>query len=322
MHSFPSEWGNRIVNKKPAFGISLRTKTFIFTTLIILLIQSLNSGLEIGFLYKNIKENSFKRYMVSGKEMKKKLEKSMLFGLPLTQLNFQKLLKGLPPEDLEDLYIIDNQGAVLFSLFNKHTSLPDATQTISTRKSGGFYWLSFPLMKGNAVSGNIWMVVPSQQIYQKLISLIRTAVKNSILFICIVMPFLYIVLIVRIDRPYRRSIHRLRRSLMDRDRRRLLSTGINPDNLFNAEKKIEKIQSGKWITLDTKDIYSKLAKFVRIGNEGLSADASHPDPGVQKDKLTSIVRDAEEILLKKYFYGTVVKKWQSLQSEESESQDN
>lgn len=247
-----------------ATKVTLRTKIFFITILIILFIQTFNSMLQIGFLAKNLEKNNVNKYILIGTEMKRKLEKSLLFGKPLSQLNFKRLLEGILPEDIANFFIINAADKTLFAV--RQTALPphEFLEKISTQKTENFYQITIPLVKQSKTVGNMITMVSVAHVRKELFLLINDSIKNSLIIIAVVLPFLYLVLSLWINRPYTRSIKRLTRSLLNRDRDSLLSAGINPDTLLEAEKQVNYISSGKWLAMENREVFTELNLFSKV----------------------------------------------------------
>ncbi len=247
-----------------ATKVTLRTKIFLITILIILLIQTLNSMLQIGFLAKNLEKNNVNKYILIGKEMKRKLEKSLLFGKPLGQLNFKRLLEGILPEDIQNFFIINAADKTLYAF--RQTALPphEFLENINTQKTENFYQITIPLVKQSKTVGNMITMVSVTHVRKELFLLINDSIKNSLIIMAVVLPFLYLVLSLWINRPYTRSIKRLTRSLLNRDRDSLLSEGINLDAILEAEKQINYISSGKWLAMENREVFTELKLFSKV----------------------------------------------------------
>lgn len=220
--------------------------------------------LQIGFLAKNLEKNNVNKYILIGKEMKRKLEKSLLFGKPLGQLNFKRLLEGILPEDIQNFFIINAADKTLYAF--RQTALPphEFLENINTQKTENFYQITIPLVKQSKTVGNMITMVSVTHVRKELFLLINDSIKNSLIIMAVVLPFLYLVLSLWINRPYTRSIKRLTRSLLNRDRDSLLSEGINLDAILEAEKQINYISSGKWLAMENREVFTELKLFSKV----------------------------------------------------------
>ncbi len=304
---------------------TLRTKIFLITTLIILLIQGLNSMLEIGFLMKNLEKNYLGKYLLIGTELKRKLEKSMLFGKALEQLNFDRLLEGILPKDIDNLFIVNTAGDTLYAV--RRAPLPPYTfqEQVRTVTMDNFYQVSIPLVKDDQTVGNMLTRVSVSHVRGELAMMIRESVKNSLMIIVIVLPFLYLVLSLWINRPYMRSVKRLTRSLINRDRTDLLSNGINPDGLIQAEKQLDNIASGKWLAVESREMLEKLNLFSSVINAMEKADETGQDMNVALKNLLpreSFARHIEDIgylVSRQEVYNQMVREWKTIQNKPYET---
>jgi hypothetical protein len=216
--------------------MTLRTKIFLITTLIILLIQSLNSVLEVAFLYGHLKETRIHTFRTVGREMKRKLEKSLAFGKPLKTLNFDRLLQGLMPNKLEVFIITDENGKRIAELETPNPSAQSSGDKTPDQTAKESYRIQIPIENNDRVVGYMQMSLSGKAIRSEISSIIESSVYNSLAIILFVLPVLYAVLIWRVDRPYAGQIKTLTTAFELRDDQTLKKEGIEPDNLISAEK--------------------------------------------------------------------------------------
>lgn len=304
-----------------ATKVTLRTKIFFITILIILLIQTLNSMLQIGFLSKNLEKNNVHKYVLIGTEIKRKLEKSLLFGKPLGQLNFKRLLEGILPEDIQNFFIINAADKTLFAV--RQTALPphEFLENINTQKTENFYQITIPLVKQSKTVGNMITMVSVAHVRKELFLLINDSIKNSLIIMAVVLPFLYLVLSLWINRPYTRSIKRLTRSLLNRDRDSLLSAGINLDTLLEAEKQVNYIGSGKWLAMENSEVFTELKLFSKVIAALVNANRTGQSYKValktvlSKKDLEFHAAEIEQLVSNHYIYEQMIAEWKTMLSD-------
>ena len=222
----------------------------MITTLLLISIQSFNSILEIAFLYNHIEENSIKKYRHSGKVIKQKLEKSISFGKQLETLDFNRLLKGIIPTDIENFYILNADKKVLFQPFPDKGLFKSFYEDYNVTQKKRSYLVTIPLENKKATIGNIVIVIPDAQVRSRLYALIKEAVVNFMITIGIILPILYIILIIYIDRPYTSRIKKITKKFQDREYDSLSTEGIELKNLMAAEALIDHISTGNWLKTD------------------------------------------------------------------------
>ncbi len=265
------------------FRLKLRTKVLLITTVILISIQSFNSILEIAFLYNHLESNSIKKYYYVGNVIKQKLEKSMAFGKQLESLNFSRLLKDTIPTEVENFYISDSDENILFKQFEEKQYSNSFLLDFTTTKNNMTYQVNIPLHnKSTKTIGNIVIIISNAQIRDRLYKLIKEAVINFLIMIGIILPILYIILIVYIDRPYTSKIKKITQRFRNKEYESLDLEGIELDNLVAAEALIEHISTGNWLNLDLdKNIENENSITALI--ESMSQD--------EKDTLKEIIRD-------------------------------
>lgn len=230
--------------------MALRTRIFLIAALLIIAIQGLNSALEIGFLHRNLTESHVGQYVLIGKEAKRKLEKSLLFGIPISQLNYKRLLFGMLPDEIKSFHVFDDRGMLLYSLEPGQIPPPSLSAEISILKEDGLFIIVVPLESGGKVVGNMAAVVSGEAMEEEIHFLIVKSLKHSALILIFALPLLFLVVTYQIDRPFRRSIRSLTDALGARDRRRLGEAGIKIDKIMEAESLVDRIRCGAWISVD------------------------------------------------------------------------
>lgn len=179
----------------------------IITFLIILFVQGLNCLLEIGFLANNLKENNLRRFYIIGNEIRRKLNTSLIFGKPVSQLNYQKLLSNILPQDIGNLHVTDKTGKVVYSLRkgeNQQTFQVNLqVKQVVIRDS---YNIFLPLENRSGVQGNIIMVVSLRDTRESMYVMLRQSLIHFLTILGISLPLLYALLTIFVNRPYNRFV--------------------------------------------------------------------------------------------------------------------
>ncbi|MCG8618155.1 MAG: hypothetical protein MI802_18230 [Desulfobacterales bacterium] len=237
--------------------MKLRSRIMIITFLIILFVQGLNCFLEIGFLANNLETANLRKYRIVGTEMKRKLDKSLIFGKPLTNLNYDRLLSDILPKDMENLYIIGTDGNILYSARKEsETARLTLSATFMNEKTPEAYRIFFPLKDRHAIQGNLVIVVSHKEVKEKRLYLIRKSIFNFLIILAISLPALYAMLTVFINRPYNKYIRDLENSLRKDDYERLKESGLDLSPLARTETTLKEIRSAKWLSPDKTDVYN------------------------------------------------------------------
>ncbi|MCG8687487.1 MAG: hypothetical protein MI892_21605 [Desulfobacterales bacterium] len=237
----------------------LRSRILIITFLIILFVQGLNCFLEIGFLANNLEKNNLRKYRITGTELKRKLDKSLIFGKSLANLNFNRLLGNIIPDDIKNLYIIDTQGHVVFS----HNQA-DYSETLHMHidffqeKTQDTFRLFIPLSDRKEIKGNLVIVVSQDEIKGKMLYLIRQSISNFLIIVALSLPVLYGLLTLFIVRPYNRFIQESISQMDNRDYEGLTRKGINLFPLLTADKTLLKLKQNQWLSPENRCIYDHL----------------------------------------------------------------
>jgi hypothetical protein len=228
----------------------------IVTFLIILFVQGLNCFLEIGFLTGNLEESNLRKYRIIGSQMQRKLNKSLLFGKPLDQIDYARLLTDIIPPDIDNLHIIDDQGTVLFSA--RPAASPGdfhMTRGFTMDKNADGFQIHIPLADRTRVKGNIVMKVSLREIREQTLFLIRRSVVTFLGMLVVGLPLLYLVLTWFVNRPYNRFIKEMDTWIETGQYDRLQERGIDMSPLFACQDRIQDIRSGQWLSLDHRDMY-------------------------------------------------------------------
>ena len=231
----------------------------IITFLIILFVQGLNCFLEIGFLANNLEENNLRKYRIIGSQMERKISKSLAFGKPLVQINHKRLLTDITPPDIENLYITDARGMVIFSAKGKPPRETFRTfQVFAREKTPEFYRIHIPLSDKTQVTGNIVMVVSHREIKEKLFLLIRKSVFTFIAIVAACLPMLYLLLSWFVNRPYYKYIKDMEIWVQKGEYQLLQKNGIDMSPLSAAEKQIRQTISGQWFAPENRSLYDAI----------------------------------------------------------------
>lgn len=239
--------------------MKLRSRIIIITFFIILFVQGLNCFLEIGFLANNLEENNLRKYRIIGSQMERKLNKSLTFGKPLDQINHKRLLADIIPADIENLFITDAKGTVIFSA-KENTSGENfkISQVFVREKTPEFYRIHIPLSDKTLVKGNIVMVVSHREIKEKLLFLIRKSVLTFVVIVAACLPILYLLLTYFVNRPYYRFIKNMEIWMQKREYHLLQKNGIDLSPLSAAEKQIRQTRAGQWFSPENRSLYDAI----------------------------------------------------------------
>jgi hypothetical protein len=231
----------------------------IITFLIILFVQGLNCFLEIGFLANNLEESNLRKYRIIGSQMERKLNKSLAFGKPLDQINHKRLLADIIPADIENLYITDTSGTVIFSAKEKPSSESFRIfQVVAREKTPEFYRIHIPLSDETQVAGNIVMVVSHREIKEKLFLLIRKSVFTFVVIVAACLPILYLLLSWFVNRPYYRFIKDMEIWMQKGEYHLLQKNGVDLSPLTAAEEQIRQTRSGQWFSPENRTLYDAI----------------------------------------------------------------
>lgn len=236
--------------------MKLRSRIMIVTFLIILFVQGLNCFLEIGFLTGSLEESNLRKYRIIGSQMQRKLNKSLLFGKPLDQINYDRLLVDIIPPDMENLHIIDDRGTVIFSARpDLSTDRFQMYQRFTREKAANAIYIHIPLADRKQVKGNIVMQVSLREIREKTLFLIRRSVLLFLGMLAVGLPLLYLVLTWFINRPYYRFIEETDDWIRTGEIDRLKARGIDISSLVISQQVIQEVRSGQWLSRDHRDLY-------------------------------------------------------------------
>lgn len=239
--------------------MKLRSRILIVTFLISLFVQGLNCFLEIGFLANNLEENNLKKYSIIGTELKRKLDKSLIFGKPLANLNFTRLLGNIIPHDITNLYIIDTAGDIVFAHNRSdHQEALRMYPRFFQEKTRDTFRLFFPLSDRNTVKGNLVLIVSHDEIREKMLSLIRQSITTFLVIVVISLPVLYGLLTLFIVRPYTRFISGIMHRLDNKDYAGLDREGIHLSPMVTADRTLSRIKSGDWFSPENRAIYENM----------------------------------------------------------------
>jgi len=239
--------------------MKLRTKILLVTFLTILFVQGLNCFLEIGFLLTNLEENSLKKYQAVGKEIKRKLNKSLIFGKPLAHINYKRLLSKTIPDDVDGFYIVNPDGKAVYSKNkDKRTRTFVFKKAFSQVKTMEEYQIYIPLSAKSKIKGNIVIVIPLEQIKEQLFFLIENSVKNFLLVVAVTLPVLYLILTLVINRPYMKFVHDLEIAMETEDYQRLKGMGIDLSRVSDVQDQLGTVKSGKWLGIENSRLYADL----------------------------------------------------------------
>jgi len=239
--------------------MKLRSRIMIITFLIILFVQGLNCFLQIGFLANNLEENNLRRYHIIGNEIRRKLNISLIFGKPLIQLNYGKLLAGLVPDDIENLHVIDKTGKIIYSARQKEAEGSFVlTQTFKRVKNLNSYSMFLPIEDRTDVQGNLILVLSLKDTQDKLFVLIRHSLFNFFVILGLSLPLLHGLLTFFINRPYNRFISDINTWLVEGRSERLKENGIDVSPLSQAEQQLKAIRASAWLPKDSSAFYDQV----------------------------------------------------------------
>lgn len=235
--------------------MKLRSKIMIVTFVTILFVQGLNCFLGIGFLLNNLEENSIKRYQIIGNEIKRKINKSLTFGKPLTHINYKRLLAYIIPENIENLYIIDTRGKPIYSLKeNKNEGSFLFQETPTQVKTSEHYNIYIPLAVKSEIRGNILIIVSPKEIKAKLLYFVKRSLINFLLIVVFTLPILYLLITMIINKPFMQYINNLERLIENENYDELKENGIDLNPVINIRNKIDKIKKGEWLFQKNRNI--------------------------------------------------------------------
>jgi hypothetical protein len=235
--------------------MKLRSKIMIVTFFTILFVQGINCFLGIGLLLNNLEENSIKRYQFLGNEIKRKLNKSLIFGKPLTHINYKRLLSYIIPADIENLHIIDTLGQPIYSLKkNKNKSSFLFQEKPAQIKTSEYYNIYIPLTVKSEIRGNILIIVSLKEIKDKLIYLIKKSFINFLLIVVFTLPILYFLLTMIINKPFMKYVNNLERLIENENYDELKEKGIDLTPFISIRNQIDKIKKGEWLTQKNSNI--------------------------------------------------------------------
>ena len=230
----------------------------IITFLIILFVQGLNCFLEIGFLANNLETANLRKYRIVGTEMKRKLDKSLIFGKPLTNINFDRLLSDILPKDMDNLYIIGTDGDILYSARKEmEAARLSMSDTFLNEKTPEAYRIFFPLKNRHAIQGNLVLIVSHKEVKEKRLYLIRKSVFNFLIILVISLPVLYAMLTIFMNRPYNKFIRNVEAWLRKDNYARLEENGLDLSPLARTETTLKEIRSAEWLRPDNTTVYNQ-----------------------------------------------------------------
>ena len=265
--------------------MDLRSRIMIITFLIILFVQGLNCFLEVGFLANNLEETNLRKYKIIGSLMMRKINTSLIFGKPMSGIDYHRLLSNITPKDVENIYIIDQNGQDLYTAkkgdIDTHFKVH---KLIFNEKNPEVYRLFFPLTSRVNVEGNLVIEVSNQRVQDKRMALIRKSVFNFILILACSLPILYLLLTVFINRPYNRFIQAINTWLKEGNVKKLKAHKIDLYPLQESATMINRIKSAQWL----------LPVLPSTCKEIQKADETHQDSKTDTDS------DADQALYEKF----------------------
>ncbi|MBC8440577.1 MAG: hypothetical protein H8D87_12980 [Deltaproteobacteria bacterium] len=254
--------------------MKLRSKIMIVTFFTILFVQGINCFLGIGFLLNNLEENSIKKYQIIGNEIQRKLNKSLIFGKPLTHINYERLLSYIIPENIENLHIIDTQGKPIYSLkenINEGSFL--FQETPAQIKTSEHYNIYIPLEVKSEIKGNILIIVSLKENKVKFLYLVKKSLINFLLVVVFTLPILYFLLTMIINKPFMRYVNNLERLIENENFDELKDKGIDLTPVINIRNQIEKIKKGEWLFQKNRNIHENF-DFIVHDSENISHNQS------------------------------------------------
>ncbi len=248
--------------------MKLRSRIMIITFLIILFVQGLNCFLEIGFLANNLEENNLNKYRLVGNQMMRKLNTSLIFGKPLSQLDFHRLLSDIVPKGVDNLLIINPAGQTLYSARDRSTSSSlRVSDTFLNEKTPEVYRIFFPLSDRNEIKGNLVIIVSHKEVKEKRFDLIRKSVFTLLVFLAVSLPILYLLLTIFINRPYQQFIQNIEAWLDSGDYEKLKENHIDLSPLSITEERLKQIRSADWLSPENTSVYSEIDQEPDGGKE-------------------------------------------------------
>ena len=235
--------------------MKLRTKIVIVTFFIILFVQGINCFLEIGFLFNNFEKKSINKYKIIGNEIKRKLDKSLAFGKPLTHINYKRLISSIIPSDVQNFYITDNSGKIIYSSKNSHQKSFPFYKSFTKVKTSDYYQVFIPLSDKTEVIGNILIVIPNKKIQTKLSELIKKSLITFLIIVTTTLPILFVLLTIFINTPYNLFIRNLNTYMAKEQYDKLKENMVDLTPIFSADEKIKTIRKGEWLSTKNESIY-------------------------------------------------------------------
>ncbi len=236
--------------------MKLRTKIIIVTFFIILFVQGINGFLEIGFLFNNFEKKSINKYKIIGNEIKRTLDKSLTFGKPLTHINYKRLLANKIPPNIHDLCIVNDSGKKIYSAKqNNNQNSFSFYKSFTQLKTPEFYQVFIPLEDKSEVKGNIIIIVPTEKIKKKLFYLIKKSIITFLIIVTTTLPILFILLTIFINTPYYKFTENLESWIIKEEYDKLTEYKIDLTPIFTAEKEIQRVKKGSWLSMDNEDLY-------------------------------------------------------------------
>lgn len=228
--------------------MKLRSRIMIITFMIILFVQGLNCVLEIGFLANNVEEANLRKYRIIGNQMMRKLNTSLLFGKSLDSIDYDRLLSTIIPADVENVYIINPAGTLLYSEKKAtHSSSFHSHNAFFDEKTSDVYQIFFPLTDRTGIKGNLVIKISNQKVKEKRFSLIRKSMFTFLIILAISLPLLYLLLTVFINRPYNRFITDIETWFSNGDYQKLKENHIDISPLIESERVLKKIRDSEWL---------------------------------------------------------------------------
>ena len=239
--------------------MNLRSRIVIITFLIILFVQGLNCFLEIGFLSNNLEKSNLRKYRIVGNQMVRKINTSLIFGKPLAQINHDRLLAGIVPEEVDNLHIIDLEGNILYSA-KEDSKAPNlqVSDAFLNEKTPEAYRFFFPLSDRQGIKGNLVFLVSHHNINEKRFRLIQKAVFSFLVILSLSLPLLYGLLTVFFNRPYNLFIKKIEIWFNRGEYSKLKEHHIDLSPLTESEATLKQIRSAEWISPENTHIYNEI----------------------------------------------------------------
>lgn len=231
--------------------MSLGKKIIILATLVVLGMQCLSSMLEIGFLYRRIESGYLAKYKLSSMLIKRKFERSLLYGKKIDKLNYARLLKGLVPRDIANIAVVDSGKNILFSLnsINLQNQLDLTKKENAVFKKGRYYTMAFPLFQENEFKGNLFVFISDKGIQDKILPIIQEVIIKSLLVFLALIVMLYWLLHIYMEKPLGQYINTLKKAIVKNDRMFMNTVGVNMQNYFGVVEMIDTLKNDKWLQL-------------------------------------------------------------------------